>query len=183
MEKFYTMFSFFILFAVIMTITSFNPIHSVFWLVLVFILSANLLVMMKFDFLGLILIIIYVGAIAILFLFVIMMLDIYQLSKVLNIYHIFPLIILLISQIYFFSFKELNYDFYVLGEVNWDFVSKSQIDSISQVLYGEYALSFIIISILLLIAMIGAIVLTLENSILTRRQYLSLQHHRNNSWT
>lgn len=183
MEKLYSIFSFFILFAVVMTITSFNPIHSVFWLVLVFIQSASLLISLKFEFLGLMLIIIYVGAIAILFLFVIMMLDIFQLSKIMKVYHIFPILILLSYQLYISKIENLGINFFINNIINWEFQYKSQIHILSQILYGEYSLPFILISILLLIAMVGAIVLTLENSLITKKQYLSVQHHRNNSWT
>lgn len=183
MEKFYSVFTLLILFAVIMTITSFNPIHSVFWLVVVFVESASLLLSLGFEFLGLMLIIIYVGAIAILFLFVIMMLDILQLSKITRIYHVFPLLGIILTQLYFSNINILGYISNPQSIISWDFDYKSQIHMLGGILYSDYGLPFIIISILLLIAMVGAIVLTLEAGIITRKQYLSDQHHRNNSWT
>nr|YP_009905966.1 NADH dehydrogenase subunit 6 [Spirocodon saltatrix]QLH56859.1 NADH dehydrogenase subunit 6 [Spirocodon saltatrix] len=213
MEKFYSVFSLLILFAVIMTIISSNPIHSVFWLVLVFLETAslfiilgyeflglmliiiyvgaitilflfvimllNLFIILGYEFLGLMLIIIYVGAITILFLFVIMMLDVLQLKKVYNIFHLFPMVLIILSQfigtwggIEFFN--QINYV--------WEFIFNQQINSLGLTLYSDFGLPFLLISILLLIAMVGAIVLTLENSFLTKFQSLSNQHHRNNSW-
>ena len=79
----------------IITIISFNPIHSVIWLVITFLTSAGLLLTLRFEFLALLIIIIYVGAITILFLFVIMMLDILQLKRSESINHIFSLIMIL----------------------------------------------------------------------------------------
>ena len=105
MEKFYFIFILLIIFSSLMTITSFNPIHSVFWLVIVFLESSCLLLSLNFDFIGLILIIIYVGAIAILFLFVIMMLDIYQLKKTFHVLHIFPIILLILTYILFNNYN------------------------------------------------------------------------------
>lgn len=54
-------------------------------------------------------------------------------------------------------------------------------NTLGLILYTEYAYPFIILSLLLLVAMIGAIVLTLELGLITRRQSLTNQHHRNNS--
>lgn len=177
--------SFIILFA-IMTIISINPIHSVFWLVLVFISGANLLIALNFEFIALMLIIIYVGAITILFLFVIMMLDIIQLKKTEKINQIIPIILIisinLINQI-LWLLTENNLDFNpIINNYNWEFNDLSHINILGLLLYAEYYYPFIIISILLLVAMVGAIVLTLEMGHITRRQNLSNQHHRNNSW-
>ena len=75
-----------------MAIISSNPIHSVFWLVIVFLYSAGFLIAISFEFLALMIVIVYVGAIAILFLFVIMMLDIVQLRKITPINNIIPIL-------------------------------------------------------------------------------------------
>lgn len=92
MEQLFFMFAFLLLLTAVMTISSTNPIHSVFWLVLVFVYTATILLCMGLEFLGLILVIIYVGAITILFLFVVMMLDILQLRKVNPIGNITPIL-------------------------------------------------------------------------------------------
>lgn len=169
-----------------MTITAINPIHSVFWLVLVFINSAGLLISLKFEFISLMLIIIYVGAITILFLFVIMMLDILQLKKIGFINHIIPIVVTtgvnIILQIWWI-FEENNLFFSWSNMIKeWNFESLNHISVLGLLLYTEYAYPFIILSMLLLVAMIGAIVLTLELGIITKRQSLTNQHQRNNSW-
>ena len=82
-----------------MTITSTNPVHSIFWLVLVFLHSSGFLISLTFDFIGLMVIIIYVGAITILFLFVIMMLDVIQLKKITSIFNITPIMFIIFVNI------------------------------------------------------------------------------------
>lgn len=182
MDQFYFLFSLLLLVSTFMTISSYNPIHSVFWLVIVFLQSSILIMSLNYEFLGLMLIIIYVGAIAILFLFVIMMLDIFQLSKIIDFSNILPILFLTLLQvlmIFLIDTTDLK-----LGYIrDWFFKQESQIILLSNILYNNFALLFLIISILLLIAMVGAIILTLEINIITKRQNLSIQHQRNNSWT
>ena len=87
-------FSILILFSAFTTILSCNSVHSVFWLVLVFIQSAILFMLLAYEYLGLIIVIVYIGAIAILFLFVIMMLDIFQLKTIIQFNNMIPMILL-----------------------------------------------------------------------------------------
>ena len=186
MEQLFIFMSSFIILSAIMTITSINPIHSIFWMVLVFINSAGLLIALNFEFIALMLIIIYVGAITILFLFVIMMLDILQLKKVGKLNHIIPVIIIIslniINQtIWLLTNNELIFNSFI-NYKGWEFDSYNHISTLGLLLYTEYYYPFIVLSILLLVAMVGAIVLTLETGSITRRQDLSNQHHRNNSW-
>ena len=93
MEQLYIFLSFTTIVGATMVISSLNPIHSVFWLVLVFLNSSILLILLGFNFIPLMLIIVYVGAIAILFLFVIMMLDILQLRRIESITNIIPIVL------------------------------------------------------------------------------------------
>lgn len=186
MDQLFIFLSFFIIVSTIMTITSINPIHSIFWLVLVFINSAGLLIILNFEFIALMLIIIYVGAITILFLFVIMMLDVIQLRKIGKINHVIPIITIIsiniINQIlWLLTNNKLIFNSFISYN-SWEFNSISHINTLGLLLYTEYYYPFIIISILLLVAMIGAIILTLEISLITRKQNLSNQHQRNNSW-
>ena len=69
-------FSTIVLFAGFMTVMSRNPVHSVLWLILAFLSSAGLFVLLGAEFVAMLLIIVYVGAVAVLFLFVVMMLDV-----------------------------------------------------------------------------------------------------------
>nr|WOE90994.1 NADH dehydrogenase subunit 6 [Zygocanna sp. MKL-2023] len=181
MEQFYIYLSIIILIGSIMVILSLNPIHSVFWLVLVFLNSAALLLLLGFNFISLMLIIVYVGAIAILFLFVIMMLDILHLRKVDSITNIIPIILIVFTNIisylywYFNGFNiKTGFNVYYI----WNLNIENQINIIGKLLYTYYSYPFIIISLLLLVAMIGAIVLVLDLGIITRRQKLIDQHQR-----
>lgn len=169
-----------------MVIVSLNPIHSVFWLVMVFISTSGFFITLDFQFISLILIIIYVGAITILFLFVIMMLDVIQLKKANKINHAIPIIVItsvnFLIQLWF-SIGETKGNNWIPSWVKeWDFNTLNTINSLGNMLYDEFMIPFILVSLLLLIAMIGAIVLTLELGSLTKRQSLSHQHQRNNSW-
>lgn len=181
MEKFYILFSLIIILSTVMTITSLNPIHSIFWLVMTFIQSSFILLSLKFDFIALILIIIYVGAIAILFLFVIMMLDVFQIINTSKIFHLFPILIIIGSALLINN--NISLDNYSLSNIfTWNSNYLSQLQLIGEVFYLDYAVALILMSILLLVAMVAAIVLTLDLSTITKRQLLGHQHQRNNSW-
>jgi len=183
MEQLFYLFSFLLVSSVIMAISSLNPIHSIFWLVLVFIYSAGLLISLNFEFIALMIIIIYVGAITILFLFVIMMIDITQLTKISSINNIIPLMLIIFVNILLQSWWILksSYFYYNTKFFKWEF-NKSHIINIGNNLYSEYALPLLLLSLLLLIAMVGAILLTLELNLIIKKQDLSNQHQRNNSW-
>ena len=181
MEQLYLCLSSIIIIGAIMVITSLNPIHSVFWLVLVFLNSSILLLLLGYDFLPLMIIIVYVGAIAILFLFVIMMLDVIQLKKVEPITHTLPIILCVfinsISYIIIY-FKDFNLIMYLSSYNLWFLQPCSHIELISKLMYTHFSYLFIIMSLLLLVAMVGAIVLVLDLGSITRRQLLVEQHQR-----
>lgn len=181
MEQLYVLLSFISLIGAVMVITSFNPIHSVFWLVLVFLNTSSLLILIGFNFIPLMLIIVYVGAIAILFLFVIMMLDVLQLRRLDSISNVIPIILCVfvntLSQ-FILYFREYNITVELNSLSVWCLNYDSQISSISKVLYSFYAYPFLIISLLLLVAMIGAIILVLDLGGISRKQLLTNQHQR-----
>ena len=165
---FFYFFSFIAIFSAIMVTVSKNTVHSVFFLILDFISISCLFIMIGAEFIGMIMIIVYVGAVAILFLFVVMMLNVAQqknewFSSDNSSTHI-P-IGLLISLI---IFSEL---IIVVGGWKYkpDLINSSNISlnneisnthSLGQVLYTDYIHIFQISGMILLIAMIGAIVLT-----------------------
>lgn len=160
------------------TISCYNPIHSVFWLIMLFISGSIFVIFMGLHFIGIMIIIIYVGAIAILFLFVIMMLDIFQLRNFSTLSNLIPITSFFIFQIIALDFIVLpNFNQY--RNVNWSVDIKNHLDLISKLLYDDYGDLLILISFLLLIAMVGAIVLTLEATKNTRKQVHSLQNSRN----
>lgn len=181
MEQLYIFLSLIIVLGSMMVISSLNPIHCVFWLVLVFLNASILLIMIGFSFIPLMLIVVYVGAIAILFLFVIMMLDVLQLKKIDSISNIIPIVscifINVLSYVILY-FKDYNIMLKLSSVISWDLNSESQINTIAKSLYSFYGYPFIIISLLLLVAMIGAIILVLDLSVITRRQDLANQHQR-----
>ena len=164
---FYT-FSLIAIISAIMVIASKNTVHSVFFLILDFISISCLFIMIGAEFLGMIMLIVYVGAVAVLFLFVVMMLNVAQqknqwfLSKSSS-RHI-P-IGLIISAIIFFELIIVvggwKYKPELLNKEN-SLIMKdvTNTHSLGQVLYTDYIHIFQISGMILLIAMIGAIVLT-----------------------
>lgn len=178
----------------LMVISSINPVHSVFYLVLAFINSSLLLIIMGVEFLSVLFIIVYVGAIAILFLFVVMMLNI-KLVEIMDnttryvpIGFIIGLIFLsLISSTLFGDFSFTLTPLTSLGgsEVNMGFLGTNvtllnktnylNIESIGSILYTDYFLFFIIASFILLVSMIGAIILTIYHEEKIKRQDLFSQ--------
>jgi NADH:ubiquinone oxidoreductase subunit 6 (subunit J) len=175
MEQLFLIFSTLILVAGVMVVLSINPIHSVFWLTLTFILTAMLFITLNIDFVALMLVIVYVGAIAILFLFVIMMLDVLRFRESLEISQLIPAT-LLIGMGFFIKLPDLA------PFQEWDFVHDTNIELIARIMYTDLWIPFLLASIILLVAMIGAIVLTHELGRETKKQSLYRQHQRNDSW-
>ena len=143
-----------------MVISSSNPVFSVIWLVLSFVGGAFLLWLFGCDFLALLMIIVYVGAIAVLFLFVIMMLPTSLKPEKTTTANRIPFIFFTFSLIMVgqrsFKVKDLNE-----GGSPWELSPLNCIDSISLWLYGDGALWILLAGIILLIALIGALVLCL----------------------
>ena len=133
---------------------------------------------MGLHFIGIMTIIIYVGAIAILFLFVIMMLDIFQLRDFTNVSNIIPLVAFIIFQMVLLDFIFIP-ETTLYTPILWSLDVFSHLNLISNLLYQDYGDLLILISFLLLIAMVGAIILTLEKTKITKIQINSLQGSRN----
>jgi len=164
---FFYIFSIIAVISAIMVTVSKNTVHSVFFLILDFISISCLFIMVGAEFLGMIMLIVYVGAVAVLFLFVVMMLNVAQqknqwfISEE-NSGHI-P-VGLLISAIIFFELIiviggwKYKPDLFETKNLILDEVSNTH--SLGQVLYTDYIHIFQISGMILLIAMIGAIVLT-----------------------
>jgi len=156
-------------------ISSNNPIHSVFWLILAFINAAFLLLLLGLEFLPILFCIVYAGAIGIMFLFVVMLLNIKLVEISENATRYLPIGVIIgfifLYQIYFVFTSEVTnygtswevYDFSSLVEV-------SNIEQMGQVLYTDYFLYFLVSSLVLLVAMIGAIVLCLYHEEGIKRQ-------------
>lgn len=162
--------AFMIFLAGLLVIFSKNPVQSVLFLVVVFCLSAQLFVLLEVDFLAMVLIIVYVGAIAVLFLFIVMMLNIrvVELGEILNRY--FPLAtivgLIIFSEIVFSLYYSLGYSYSPTLYLDWykSFLSHSNVVSLGLVLYTYFSPFLIISGVLLLLAMISSIMLTLDVS-------------------
>ena len=175
---FYT-FSFIAIFSAIMVTASKNTVHSVFFLILDFISISCLFIMIGAEFLGMIMLIVYVGAVAVLFLFVVMMLNVAQqknqwLSSAKSSTHI-P-VGLLVSLIIFFELiiviggwkykPDLIQSLTSLG-ISDEFTNTH---AIGYVLYTDYIHLFQLSGMILLVAMVGAIVLTFRQRKGLKRQ-------------
>tara|TARA_R110001592_G_scaffold150202_3_gene375992 strand:+ start:16757 stop:17395 length:639 start_codon:yes stop_codon:yes gene_type:complete len=168
-----------------------NPMHSILFLVLVFCNSAGLLLLLETEFLAMIFLVVYVGAIAVLFLFVVMMLNIRvtELKEsvlryipigglVLIIFFIEILSVINDDLVPFFSGASLNLDSQIillqkdLNIIVWsnNINPTTNIEAIGELLYTYYFYCFLMASLILLVAMIGAILLTMRKQFNVRRQ-------------
>ena len=184
---FFYIFSIIAVISAVMVTASKNTVHSVFFLILDFISISCLFIMIGAEFLGMIMLIVYVGAVAVLFLFVVMMLNVAQqknqwfLSKSSS-KHI-PLG-LIISTIIFFELIIVvggwKYKPDLFNSSNLSITSNiSNTHSLGQILYTDYIHIFQISGMILLIAMIGAIVLTFRQREGVKKQSYLKQISRN----
>jgi len=175
------LFSFVAVLSALMVISTRNPVHSVLFLILNFVNASGLFVLLGAEFLAMILVVVYVGAVAVLFLFVVMMLDInfvklregflqyLPFGALLGIVLIIELGILFLTK----SFSENSLT---------NFVKSPKINEIEntkligQVLYTDYFYLFQISGLILLVAMVGSITLTLRDRGQVKRQNISSQN-------
>ena len=161
----------------VMVIGARNPVHSVLFLILAFVNSAGLFVLLGAEFLAMILVVVYVGAVAVLFLFVVMMLDV----DFVELRQGFLTYLPVGGLIGIVMLAEL---LIVLG--GWYFVpnapaiaapmpSISNTAALGDILYTDYLFYFEVAGLLLLVAMVGAIVLTLRHKQAVRRQSIAAQ--------
>ncbi len=176
---FFYFFSIIAIFSAIMVIVSKNTVHSVFFLILDFITISCLFIMIGAEFIGMMMLIVYVGAVAVLFLFVVMMLNVSQqknewLSGEKNSNHI-P-VGLLVSVVIFFELIIVVGGWKYKPELLKNFssiaidLSTTNTHEIGEVLYTDYIHLFQLSGIILLVAMIGAIVLTFRKRDGIKRQ-------------
>jgi NADH-quinone oxidoreductase subunit J len=162
-----------------MVIAAKNPVHSVLYLILAFVNASGLFVMMGAEFLAMILIVVYVGAVAVLFLFVVMMLDVDFAELKQGVLQYLP-IGLLIAGI-FLAELFLVVGAWVIGPGMPQAIvapipaNVSNTEAIGLVLYTQYVYFFQVAGMILLVAMVGAIVLTLQHRERVRRQSIAAQ--------
>jgi NADH-quinone oxidoreductase subunit J len=147
-----------------MTIFSRNPVHSVLWLILAFFNAAGLMLILGAEFIAMLLVIVYVGAVAVLFLFVVMMLDIDFAELRAGFARYLPvgllLAIVLAAQMIFALGAWYAGSLQTAARVAPVDPGVSNIQAVGELLYTRYAFLFEAAGIILLVAMIGAIVLT-----------------------
>jgi len=178
---FFYLFAIFAVVAGVMVIVARNPVHAVLYLILAFFNAAGLFILLGAEFLAMILIIVYVGAVAVLFLFVVMMLDVDFAELKAGFIKNAP-VGLIVGGI---VLAELILLFLGRGfglEVSHPSGSAAQAASgltntqaLGQVLYTKYVYFFEVAGLILLVAMVGAIVLTLQHKVGVRRQSISRQ--------
>jgi NADH-quinone oxidoreductase subunit J len=164
------------------TVISRNPVHSVLWLILAFLSAAGLFVLMGAEFVAMLMIIVYVGAVAVLFLFVVMMLDVDFAALKAGMAKYMPLA-LLIGVVLLMQLA--------LALGGWQAaevadaqraqpipVDRHNTEALGMVLYDQYFLLFQLSGLILLVAMVGAILLTLRHRADVKRQDVLAQMYR-----
>lgn len=156
-----------------MIITVQNAIYSVIFLVLSFISSAGILFLIECEFFALLFIIVYVGAIAVLFLFVVMMLDVKTITASRDSFKYFPfgMFVGIVLLIQIMSTISIQYEPSYLDSITYntyqDWYDKidsvTEIEALGQVLYTHYVLQFLIAGLILTLSVIGAVVLTVNS--------------------
>jgi NADH-quinone oxidoreductase subunit J len=157
-----------------------NPVHSVLWLIFTFFNAAALFVLLGAEFVAMILIVVYVGAVAVLFLFVVMMLDINVVVLREGFLKYLPVgalvgIILLVELAVVFGGWTMAPDAQSLRVVPTDPSQITNTEALGRVLYTDYIYLFQASGLVLLVAMIGAIVLTMRRRPGVRKQKISDQ--------
>lgn len=178
---FFYMFSGIMLASAFMVISSRNPVHSVLFLILAFVNASGLFIMTGAEFLGLLLIVVYVGAVAVLFLFVVMMLDVdfaelregflqyLPIGALIGIIFLVELILVVGSWVTApVASGSTAQPTPTVDEVR-------NIEALGNILYTDHIFFFQIAGMILLVAMVGAIVLTLRHKPSVRRQDIATQ--------
>lgn len=222
-QAFFLVFSGFTIISTLFIIFLPNTVHAIFFLIFAFINAAGLLFLINMEFLGLVFLIVYVGAIAVLFLFVVMMLSIkvrtysfkqffftLPLGGIIGLFlfivfikallnndpQILPIEISIVEYQNFLKYQENNSHsliqyFYILHKDSINLILLkhhdifkvellgSNIENIAKILYSYFGILFLISGLILFIAMLGAIVLTIEHKKTVLRQHLYNQASRN----
>ena len=166
----------------VMVVVSRNPVHSVLYLILAFVNASGLFVLMGAEFLAMILIVVYVGAVAVLFLFVIMMLDV-DFAELREGFIQYLPVGIVIGGIFLFELL-LTVGAWVINPSVTKTIAApiptniSNTEALGLVLYTKYIYYFQLAGMVLLVAMIGAIVLTLRHKASVKRQDINVQNAR-----
>ena len=161
----------------IMVIFARNPVHSVLWLILAFFNAAGLMLLLGAEFIAMLLVIVYVGAVAVLFLFVVMMLDVdfarLRSGFTKNLPFGLMIALVLLAEIVFAANARQAGP--LINAPTSNAPVQPNIVAVGEALYGRFLFPFEIAGLILLVAMIGAIVLTHRNRGDSRGQNISKQ--------
>jgi len=166
----------------LMVVTARNPVHSVLWLILAFLSAAGLFVLLGSEFVAMLLIIVYVGAVAVLFLFVVMMLDVDfsalkgEMARYMPLGLLIGVVILMQLGIAFGAWETSD-----IALAQRDAVAPEGVQNtaaLGMLIYDRYILLFQLAGMILLVAMIGAIVLTMRHRPNVKRQDVLAQMYR-----
>jgi len=178
---FFYLFSFVTIGSAFMVISARNPVHSVLFLILAFFNAAGLFVLLGAEFLAMILVVVYVGAVAVLFLFVVMMLDVDFAEMRQGFLQYLPVgaligLVLMVELIAVLAGTIISADTVatVVTPIP-PLAEQSNIEAIGRLLYTKYIYFFQTAGMVLLVAMIGAIVLTLRHKEGVKRQDIADQ--------
>ncbi len=166
----------------VMVIVSRNPVHSVLYLILAFVNASGLFVLMGAEFLAMMLVVVYVGAVAVLFLFVIMMLDV-DFAQLREGFIEYLPVGLVIGGIFMFELLLIAFPWLINPATTKAITAAiptnvSNTEALGLVLYTKYIHYFQLAGMVLLVAMIGAIVLTLRHKASVKRQDINVQNAR-----
>lgn len=166
----------------VMVISSRNPVHSVLFLILAFFNAAGLFVLMGAEFLAMILVVVYVGAVAVLFLFVVMMMDVNIAAMREGFLQYLPIgaligLVLFVELVFAIGVYAVTPE--AIGAVAANpapaLTEVHNTRALGQIIYTDYFYLFQVAGLVLLVAMVGAIVLTLRERQGVRRQSISAQ--------
>jgi NADH-quinone oxidoreductase subunit J len=167
-----------------LVVTARNPVHSVLWLILAFFAAAGLFVLLGAEFVAMIMLIVYVGAVAVLFLFVVMMLDVDFAALRSSAQQYLPVgvligLVLLVMLAFAFGAWEVSDEALALRRaVAPPPAEIENTRALGEIIYTRYILVFQAAGVILLVAMIGAIVLTLRKRAGVKRQDVLVQMYR-----
>ena len=161
-----------------------NPVHSVLWLILAFLNAAGLFVLLGAEFVAMLLVIVYVGAVAVLFLFVVMMLDIDfeelkgEMARYMPLAGLIAVILLMQFALAFGAWVQADGALGLRQAVTPDMAQVENTRALGLLIYDKYIFLFQTAGLILLVAMIGAIVLTLRHRKDIKRQNVLAQMYR-----
>jgi len=177
-------FAFTVVAAGLLVVLARNPVHSVLWLILAFISAAGLFVLLGAEFVAMLLVIVYVGAVAVLFLFVVMMLDVdfaalkAEMARHLPLASLIGLVLLIQMGLAYGAWSSSELAERLRGAPAPAPATVENSRALGLILYDRYLYLFQAAGLVLLVAMVGAIVLTLRHRTTVKRQDVLAQMYR-----